>query len=165
MVVFNEHSTPTSDRIFKLGHEVLSESDSYTHLGIYCNRHLTAGDSMKAACCKLRGTYLNICNSGLHPKALSPLTLRTIYETMVIPKALYGCETWTMYSKQDILRLERAHRFCIKHIQRLPRNASTNLSLCTLNMCSIETIIDYRKLQLCGQLCRLPCHYLAKTHV
>ena len=88
--------------------------------------------------------------------------MKTIYETAVIPKALYGCETWTLYSQEDILRLERAHRFCVKYIQNFPRSTNTEFTLCTLNITSIEVIIDYRKLQFFGQLCRLPSQYLAK---
>ena len=47
------------------------------------------------ACRKLRGTLLEICNSGLNPYSLNAMTLKTIYDGVVIPKGLFGSELWT----------------------------------------------------------------------
>ena len=50
---------------------------------------------------------------------------------MQLPKALYG---WNSVQKSPMIRLERAHRECIKCIQRLPRNTLTVFSLGALGM-------------------------------
>ena len=94
---------------------------------------------------------------------VNPIIVRTVYETMVLPKALYGCELWNTYSKQDINNLEKAHRFCVKHMQQFVKSTSTYFSLSCINLVTLETFIDFKKLQLLGQLCRLPCRHLSKS--
>ena len=65
---------------------------------------------------------------------------------VVLPKALYGSELWSRLLPNDILSLERAHRFCIKFMQCLPRGTSTDVALTLLDSNSIEVEIDRRKL-------------------
>ena len=76
------------------------------------------------------------------------------YETVVLPKALYGCETWFSLTTNNILLLERAHRFCIKYMQGLSTRTRTDAALSLLGTFSIESEIDFRKLILFGQSCR-----------
>ena len=136
--------------------------DQYTHLGIATDGNLSAKHFVQKACHKLRGIYLSIINSGLHPKRLSPLTLKTIYSSVVIPGALYGCETIVNLSTNDMNMLERAHKFCVKNMQGFGKYISTDFVLSTINVDSIEDAIEYRKLTIIGQLCRLSPKYLAK---
>jgi hypothetical protein len=118
--------------------------------------------SIDEAVSKLRTTFYGILNCGLHPDGLIPPTLTTIYQTVVLPKALYGCELWNSVQSSAMLRLERAHRECIKCIQKIPRNTSTVISLGALGMFPIEAEIAKRKLIFFGQICRLPEKYIAK---
>jgi hypothetical protein len=80
----------------------------------------------------------------------------------VLPKALYGCELWSSLSLSNITQLERSHRFCLKFIQNLPLYTNNDIALAACGVSSIETVIDYRKLQFFGQLCRLPNRYVSK---
>ena len=68
--------------------------------------------------------------------------------------ALYGCETWFSLTTNNILLLERAHRFCIKYLQGLSTRTRTDAALSLLGTFSIESEIDFRKLILFGQFCR-----------
>ena len=86
---------------------------------------------------------------------LHPLTCKTIYKSIVLPKALKGCENWDILSDTDLLTLERAHRFCVKHMQSLSTCTRTDTALSLLGVFPIETDIDFRKLTLFGQFCRL----------
>lgn len=83
------------------------------------------------------------------------MTAKHLYETIVLPKALYGCELWSNLLQKDIEQLEVAHRFCLKVIQSLPKLARTDVILSALGMLPIEAEIDKRKLIFFGQLCRL----------
>ncbi|KAH3695203.1 hypothetical protein DPMN_082659, partial [Dreissena polymorpha] len=47
--VYNKKTEETST--FYLGHERLSASDKYTHLGIKCNSFLTTNNAIHDACC------------------------------------------------------------------------------------------------------------------
>ena len=98
---------------------------------------------------------MSLINCGLvHSDGLLPLSYKKIYEAVVLPKALYGCETWFSLTTNNILLLERAHRFCVKYMQGLSTRTRTDSALSLLGMFSIEFEIDLRKLTLFGQFCR-----------
>ena len=164
ILMFNDkQSTPPNRQHFMLGQEVLELCGNYCHLGVTCEKHLSVKSSKKDACVILRGVVFGAVDGGLHTGFINPRTLRVIYQSVVLPKALYGCEFWSTYTKPDIDSLEKAHRYCIKHIQTFFRCTSTDFSLCCPWFVPIETLIDYRKLQLFGQFCRLSSRYLATT--
>ena len=95
--------------------------------------------------------------------SLHPLTCKKIYNAVVLPKALYGCENWSALTSAELLTLERAHRFCIKRMQSLPMYTRADIALGLLAIFPIEVEIDLRKLILFGQMCQLNSHFWAKT--
>ena len=90
----------------------------------------------------------------IHSDSLHPLTYKKIYEAAVLPKALYGCETWFSLNTHNFSLLERAHRFCVKYMQGLSIRTRTDVALSLLGIFSIGSEIDLRKLTLFGQFCR-----------
>jgi len=144
VVVFNEHTNGAPNRMFKLGDHTIKEASSYVHLGIKCNQFLEAGTMVDDACNKLRGTYLSLVNSGLSPLSLNPSISIKVYKTVVIPKALYGSELWSSMTPADLRKLEHSHRFCLKHMQGLPRRTPTNFTLSAINAVPLETVIDHK---------------------
>ena len=111
---------------------------------------------------KIRQNYFGILNSGISGKDLHPLTLKKIYDSVVLPRALYGCEFWHDISNSDLLLLERSHRFCVKSIQNIDRCTRSCVALSLLGSRSLEKDIQKRKLILFGQLCRLDPFYTVK---
>ena len=85
-----------------------------------------------------------------------------IYNSVVLPKALYGCELWCNLTSNHCLSLERAHRLCLKFMQYLPRNTKTEVALTLLGSNSIEMEVDRHKLIFLEQLCNLPSHLRVK---
>ena len=77
---------------------------------------MSIGKNVKDACNKIRNTFLSLVNCGIYQDGLNPLTSKRIYNSVVLPKALYGCELWSNLHPNHIMSLERAHRFCIKFI-------------------------------------------------
>ena len=63
----------------------------------------------------------------------------------------------TLYNmtESDILSLKRAHIFCIKYMQGLNIRTWTDIALSIMAMYTLEPEIDFRKLTILGQLCRL----------
>ena len=88
--------------------------------------------------------------------------MRTIYKSVVIPNALYGCEMQKSYTYRDILLLDRLHILCVKCVQGMYKSTNTSFALITLKILSIEVSIDYKKRQMIGQLCLLTPQYLVK---
>ena len=126
------------------------------------NKHFSLDDSVKEAATKLKGTFLSLINSGIHEGGLNPITSKRIYKSVVLSKALYGCELWNSLLPKHIDILEKAHRFCVKCMQSLPRCTSTDVAFILLDINTIEDDIDYRKLIFLGQLCNLPHQYCVK---
>ena len=89
----------------------------------------------------------SIINYGIYENGINPITAKRLYETIVLPKALYGCEMWSYLSKDYISALEIAHRFCIKLIQSVPKFSRSDIVLTSLGMLPIEAEIDKRKLK------------------
>ena len=69
----------------------------------------------------------------------------------MLPKALYGCETWFSLSTNNSSLLESAHRFCVKYMQGLSIRTWIDAALSLLGIFSNESEIDQRKLTLFGQ--------------
>ena len=154
VIVYNEtkNNYQKSNRVWYLDNSIIAESENYKLLGVNNNTYLSKKISIQDASHKLKGTFLSLVNSGIfNHGALHPLTCKTIYKSTVLPKVLYGCKKLDNLSNTELLTLERAHRFCVKHMQSLGTRTRTDTAL----YFSIVTDIDFRKLTLFRQLCRL----------
>jgi hypothetical protein len=78
---------------------------------------------------------------------MSCLSAIKLYKSIVLPRGLYGAELWSELSKIEVNKLERAHRFCLKYIQHLPKRTKTVIVQCMVNVYAMETYLDIRKLQ------------------
>ena len=105
--VFNASANPTPERTYRIGPDVIRETDSQNHLGIFCDENVSTKQQVSDACVKLRSSYMNVVKNGLQLG-------RTLYKSVVLPRALYGCETWTNCTPSDMRLLERANSFCVK---------------------------------------------------
>lgn len=146
------HST---NRRWLLGNDGVCENDSYTHLGVLFHKDIDLSQVVKECSSKLRKTFLSILNCGIYENGIHPLSAKHLYEAIVLPKALYGCEMWSELTSDEIQTLEIAHRFCLKVIQSLPKSSRTDIVLSSIGILPIEAEIDKRKLLFFGQLCRL----------
>jgi len=88
--------------------------------------------------------------------------MSTIFNSTVLPKAIYGSELWNNNSSSDLLKLQISQNFCLKHMQGYQKCISTDFALITTNAIPIVNILECQKLKLLGQLCRLNPQYLAK---
>ena len=157
VIVTNDKSPvkTSSNSDWYLGNDIVNETVSYTHLGVLFNRNEDFSTLVRECSSKLRKTLFSIINYGIYENGINPITAKRLYETIVLPKALYGCEMWSYLSKDNISALEIAHRFCIKLIQSVPKFSRSDIVLTSLGMLPIEAEIDKRKLIFLGQLCRI----------
>ena len=77
-----------------MGESEVSESTTYTHLGVPCDKYHQLDGNVQICCTKLRQTYFGINEYGINHKALHSLTMKKLYNTSVLPRALYGSELW-----------------------------------------------------------------------
>ena len=76
----------------------------------------------------IRRMFFGLISSCLSEHDLNPLTWKRIYETVILPKALYGCENWLNSSGTTMTLLERSHRLCLKTIQNIDRCTKTSVA-------------------------------------
>ncbi|MES9880604.1 MAG: reverse transcriptase family protein [Sedimenticola sp.] len=164
VIVFNEtkYDFCTRDRTWKLGTEIVHERTEYTHLGIVCEKEMGNSENATIAATRLRCTFFGLINSGIHQHGLHPITSKKIYELLVIPRGLYGCELWNDLNTNELLLLERSHRSCVKFLQGLPRRTNTDVCNSLIGTHSLESFIDRNKLRFFGQMCMLPGTKLVK---
>ena len=166
VLIFNDkypEKQNNSNCSYMLGTAQLPCVENYKHLGILCERNSSANSLVKECCNKMRGTFFSLTNVGFHDDGLQPSTCKRIYNAVVLTKALYGCECWPALSKGQMLTLERSHRLCLKYIQGLNIRTSTDCVMSMLDCLPLEMEIEYRKLNLFGQLCRLGLDCAVKT--
>ena len=166
VIVYNEtkYEHLRSYRKWLLGNSVIEEEESYRHLGVITNKYLKLKLSIKDSADKLKGTFLSLVNSGIYyDNSLHPIRSRKIYNSVVLPKVMYGCESRCPLTANNLLTLERAHRFCVKYMQSLGRRTRTDIAPGLLGIFPLEIEIEIRKLILFGQLCRLSSKYWVKN--
>ena len=167
VIVYNEtkYNYMKSKRVWRFGNDIIKENENYKHLGIINNKYLSKKLNIKDVTDKLKGTYFSLANSGiLLQETLHPLTCITIYKSVVLPKALYGCEYINNITESEMVTLERSHRFCIKRMQSLGMQTRTDAALSLMGIFPLETEIDFRKLTLFGQFCRtITCTWVKRV--
>ena len=164
VIVFNELLSiyNRSGRRWYLGNEVLHEGTEYKNLGIVFNKDAKLKQNVTESASSIRKLFFGLVSCGFSELGLHALTLKRIYESVVLPRALYGSELWSNFSKNDIMLLERSHRLCVKTMQNMDRNTRTCVALSSLGMMNLNYVIVKRKLMLFGQLCKLDTSYAAK---
>ena len=146
----------------KLYDEEIEKVSSCIHVGIALNSSKYTATRTNNAISKMRGGLMSIIGHGVKLPELSCITAVKLYKSIVLPSSLYGSELWYRLTRNDITKLEVAHRFCLKYIQSFPKRTRT-IIVHTMSKCSsIESYIDRKKLLFFGRLCRLDSSKLAK---
>ncbi|KAH3864102.1 hypothetical protein DPMN_027116 [Dreissena polymorpha] len=89
VVIYNNKNF-INQKEFYLGVKTIPVNDSYIHLDIECNSCLSTGNCIQEACLNLRGTYITVCAKGMGPERQSPITMSKIFNSAVLPKAIYA---------------------------------------------------------------------------
>lgn len=94
---------------------------------------------------------------------ISTQTKLYVYQAVVVPTLLYGCETWTTY-RRHLLCLEKYHHRCIRRILGIKwQDRRTNVSVLEeANATSIESLIIKHQLRWTGHVSRMPESRLPK---
>jgi hypothetical protein len=100
---------------------------------------------------------MSIIKQGIHPIVCSKIILQLCYT-----KAVYGCELWNNLTNNEMLLLERAHRYVCKYVHGLPKLTRTHKCITLLGWTTIECYIDSKKLLFLGRLCNMPSRFLPK---
>lgn len=166
VVTFGE-STQTHNKIkrsreWTLYGVPIEEKRRWPHVGIELSGNFSSTERTIEACKKAKSVMACLINIGARPNALNPICGASLWRTVGIPSALYGCELWTNMSINEINSLERCQRFNAKRIQGLDQKTRSEAATGSLGLWSMEGQIDKAKLLYLGRLCRLSATLKAK---
>ena len=104
-----------------------------------------------------------LCNqAALGHGRINPLTALTLYKSITLPSALYGCELWVQLSSIQKLMLERMQRYCCKLIQGLGRQTRSDICVKMLGLSSIQSHIEGVKMKFFRRITALPTDCTSK---
>ncbi|KAI8491765.1 hypothetical protein Bbelb_305700 [Branchiostoma belcheri] len=146
---------------WRMGPDTIAEVSQVTHVGVQHEFRLQSACAIDAACKKGRGKISAILATGLEGRMLNPVTAKKLYNTLVIPSMLHGCELWYP-TASEMEKLERVHKMGAKRLQGMHFQTETNASLASLGMMPLRATIDKHKLLMFGRLARLHHTCLAK---
>jgi hypothetical protein len=145
-----------------LGDQRLEIVTSYNYLGIIISGD---GSSQTRTTTMANKGYANLGMlkaSGFHSEGLSPLTCSNLWQRLLIPSMLYGCEVWGDLPKREINVFETVQKRIGKHIQGLHRRTHDEIVRGLLGWTTIAGLIDKCKLKFIYKLCSLPPDNLIK---
>ena len=112
---------------------------------------------------KMRSSFFAIVGSGMTSSATSLLTLLRLFNSVCIPRSLFGCELMNDLTITELNMLETTYIFCLKYMTNLSKRTKTNVCLASLGVKSVECIIDKCKLLFLRRLCITPYTTSVKT--
>ena len=131
--------------------EPIFHGDSVLHLGIsHCN--IGSSNLVTSKISLLFKTTYSLMGSGLHGyNGLGPITALRIYHCYVMPRVLYGMASANL-NKQQINKLESAHRKILRQIQCLPERTATAAVYLLPGELPFEGHLDLAKLSLLNSI-------------
>ncbi|KAK3098283.1 hypothetical protein FSP39_017953 [Pinctada imbricata] len=145
---------------WRIGMDERQIADSFTHLGILQSSTGSSFNRTMNACTKGRNAYFAI-KSSLSSGA-NPLSLCSLYQKVVLPASLYGCELWNNTRNRNLVQLNKMQHFIVKDIQKLPTRTRSDICEPMLGLLPISAEIDKRKLLFLEKLCNLSAETLSK---
>jgi hypothetical protein len=146
----------------RLDNNIIPECKTLKHVGIIFENGFNSTERTVAACILIRSLSMSIIKQGIHPSVMNPIVCSKIILQLCYTKVCYGCELWNNLINNEILLLERAHRYVCKYVQGLPKLTRTDKCTTLLGWTSIEFYIDSKKLLFLGRLCNMPSRFLPK---
>ncbi|KAI8484277.1 hypothetical protein Bbelb_380620 [Branchiostoma belcheri] len=157
-IVFGQGNNKTrivAEPNWVMGEAEIPEVCTVTHVGVQHSASMTSSAAIEKACKKGEGRISAIMSTGLEGHVPNPLVSKILYNTIVLPSMLHGCELW--YPTQTgLMQLERVHRAGVKRMQGMHPRTGTIDSLGSLGMFTMRAIIDKHKLCFFGRLANLP---------
>ena len=149
MLTFGEHGShhfrEKNNRSWKLGDEVVEESNEYKNLGIVKNHVGSFQSDVDEAIektIKKAGMILNVCTDRKNTNSLIYIKL---WKQTCLPTLLFGSELWILRQTQ-ILEPERCQSWFLCKVFHLPRFCDNSILTKISGLWSIESAVNYSKL-------------------
>ena len=131
---------------WKLGDAEISLASKATHLGLTRSDVGETQINVEERISCARRTFYSLTSTGLHgTNGLSPIICFRIYSMYVVPRLLYGLETFVL-NKKYITQLESFHISILRIIQSLPQRTAKSITYLLLGARPIEAELHIRSL-------------------
>ena len=148
----NRHNA--TQRNFKLGRDRVKERLSYDHVGVTACLYDEDISGIEGRLAKARRALNSISGLGIRRNGLTVQTCGTIFWSIIVPIALFGCEMWILTNKA-VEAIESFQIYAGKKIQRLFRGAPNVCAFYGLGWVRLERVIEIRKLMFIRSLMML----------
>lgn len=138
-----------------LGNTPVTQSDSFTHLGIEWSKG-QSHPNVQSNISKARRAAYALMRTGLHGcDGLGPATSIRLIQLFVTPCLLHGLDA-AVLDKSSIHQLETFYRKILRQVQSLPESTAVEAIYWMSGNTPIEGQYHSRMLLLFGGICRLP---------
>ena len=143
--------------------ERLKAVDTFTYLGSTLSRNVTIDDEVQCRLAKASAVFGRLSEKVWFRRGIRSETKVKVYRAAVMTTLLYGCESWTVYSRHA-RKLNHFHTTCLRRIlgikwqDRLPDTEVLEKA----GLPSIITILMQIQLRWAGHVARMPNHRLPK---
>ena len=103
----------------RLDNNIIPECKTLKHVGIILENGFNSTERTITACRLIRSLSMSIIKQGIHPSVMNPIVCSKIILQLCYTKVLHDCELWNNLTNNEIVLLERAHRYVCKYVQGL----------------------------------------------
>ena len=151
ILVFNNNCNQLSPNVY-IGKNKLPVKTSVVYAGVrICTSRSTSAHTLEV-CEKLRLLVNVNHNHGLYFGGLNPLHAIRIWQNVILPCALYGCNVWCELSTKEYDMLERVQKYFSKKVQGLSKRSNSTVARSCLSLIPIKSYIEQRTLIFLGRL-------------
>ena len=136
----------TSSLRFYLGDCVIEEVTHYNHLGVVLCSYDSSAERTHDMCMKGERVMASLNSSGARSGGLYPHVVAHLWNRIVCPSMLHGCEIWYEMTKNELVQLERSQNRVFRRIQNLPARTHNVISRGLLGEPSMTSRIITSKL-------------------
>ena len=137
--------------------------DKFTYLGSTLSQNQTIDDEISLRLAKASAAFGRLNTTVWTRRGIRLETKLKVYQAVILPTLLYGCETWTIYQRHA-KKLNHFHTKCLRRLLAIKwedRVPDTEV-LARAGQPSIFSTLMKAQLRWAGHLARMPDHRLPK---
>ena len=141
----------------------LKNVDVFKYLGSSINSSANLDDEVLSRISRASQAFGRLHTRVWQERGISTTTKLSVYQAVVLPSLLYGCEAWTCY-RRHIRKLDQFHLRCLRKILRVSwkDHISNQEILRSSNILSIEALLHKSQLRWTGHVMRMEDSRLPK---
>ena len=133
----------------------LKNVETFKYLGSCINSSANLDDEILSRISRASQAFGRLHTRVWMERGISTRTRLDVYQAIVLPSLLYGCETWTCY-RRHIKKLDQFHLRCLRKILRVSwkDHVPNQEILPRAKLPGIETMLNLAQLRWSGHMCR-----------